>query len=201
MSNYSFYGIDSETTGLDPFKNDIIELSIQRIADDQQKTWLIKPISFEYIEVGALRVNGHKLEDITHQTKYGQETYLEANRVIVEIENWIAEDGLPAEAHFMVGHNIGFDKMMMEQMWKKCSVYDSFPFGRRVIDSMSTELFLDYCLGEFAEGYSLNNLSKKYGVKNEKAHSAAADTKCAVDVFRKQVEWFKNKLGTQDKSI
>src|ERR1700722_6979013 len=106
MSNYSFYCLDSETTGLDAFKNDIIELSILRLADDQQKTWLIKPINFEYIDAGALRVNGHQLDDITHKTKHGQDTYQEAGQVIIEVENWLAEDKLPAEARFMVGQNV-----------------------------------------------------------------------------------------------
>jgi DNA polymerase III epsilon subunit-like protein len=197
MNGYSFYSTDTETTGLDAFKHDIIELSLIRLTDDEQKTWFIKPLNFDTIELGALRVNGHKLEDLRGETKYGQDTYLEASKAIVEIENWVCQDGFPAEARFLVGHNAAFDKLMLEQTWRKCQAFDSFPFGRRVIDTMIVELFLDYCQGQFAEGYSLNNLSKKYGIKNADAHSAAADTKCATDVFKKQVAFFKQVLGNK----
>jgi len=193
--DYVFYGVDTETTGLSSVKNDVIELSIYRLSDDVQKTWTIKPISIENIELGALRVNGHKLDDLKMLTKFGRDTYRDPKEVIVEIENWLQEDGVPTENRCLIGHNVAFDKAMLEQLWIKCEAQDSFPFGRRVLDTMITELYLDYCKDEFAIGYSLNNLSKKYNVKNDKAHSAAADTKCTVEVFRKQTEFFKKALN------
>jgi DNA polymerase III epsilon subunit-like protein len=196
MSKYVFYGCDTETTGLQ-LKNDIIELSLYRLSDDTQKTWHIKPINFNEIEPAALRVNGHNLEDLKGSTKFGRDTYLEANAVIIDIENWLAEDDSPASARCLIGHNISFDKGMMEQLWSKCNASDSFPFGRRFMDTMIMELMFDYCKDDFAEGYSLNNLSKKYAIKNDKAHSAAADTKCTVEIFRKQASYLKKALATQ----
>jgi DNA polymerase III alpha subunit (gram-positive type) len=200
MKNYSFYHGDLEATGLDAYKNDIIELSLIRASDNVQKTWLIKPINFDNIELQALKINGHKLEDITWQTQYGRDNYMEAEKAIIEIENFMGEDETPTEGKCLVGHNINFDKNMMEQTWKKCNAFDSFPFGRRVMDTMIIELFLDYVKDDFAEGYSLSNLSKKYGVKNEKKHSAAADTKCAAEVFIKQVDYFKKIINNVAKT-
>ena len=46
------------------------------------------------------------------------------------------------------------------------------------------------------EGYSLNNLIKKYGVKNDKAHTAAADVKATKEVLMKQIEAFKKALAS-----
>ena len=192
---YVFYGVDTETTGLDSFKNDIIELSIYRLSDDIQKTWLIKPTNVDNIEVGALRVNGHKMEDLKGETKIGRDSYKLAREVIVDVENFLAEDSVPTENRVLIGHNISFDKAMLEQLWKKCDAFDSFPFGRRVLDTMIQELYLDFCKDDFAEGYSLKNLAKKYEIKNDKAHSAAADTKCTVEVFRKQAEFFRKALN------
>jgi DNA polymerase III epsilon subunit-like protein len=189
--NFSFYVTDIETTGLDSHLHDIIELSMYRLSDDAQKTWCIKPLNFETIDPASLRINGHKLEDITHKTKEGRERYMEASAAIIDIENWMADDGLPAEKRFLIGQNVGFDKDRLEQLWIKLGSKDSFPIGRRMIDTMVMELFFDYCKGDFAEGYSLKNLVKKYGVKNEKAHTAAADVKATKEVFDKQVEYFK----------
>jgi len=195
--NYEFYIADSETTGLDPVENDVIETSLIRLSTQEQKTWLLKPININNISTNALRVNGHKLEDILHQTKEGRENYLDPNKIIVDIENWVMDDGVPAQNRFLIGQNIGFDRSMFENLWKKCNASGSFPFGRRMIDTMGIELFFDYCIGKFAEGYSLSNLTKKYGVKNEKAHSAAADTKATKDVFLAQVNFLKKLIKSE----
>lgn len=196
--NFSFYVTDIETTGLDSHLHDVIELSMYRLGDESgnaQKTWCLKPLTPDTIDPGALRVNGHKLEDLLHKTKEGRERYLEPTKVLVDVENWLADDGLPAEKRFLIGQNIGFDKERLEQLWIKCNAKDSFPIGRRTLDTMILELFFDFCRGSFAEGYSLNQIIKRYGVKNEKAHSAAADVKATKEVFEKQVEFFKALLA------
>lgn len=188
--NYVFYVADVETTGLDSRLNDVIELSLYRLGHEEeggnQKTWLIRPTNFEHIGADALRINGHKLEEIKQ--------YPEADKVLVEIENWLAEDGVPTTQRALLGQNVSFDKDMLEQLWIKCQSKDSFPFGRRYLDTMTVELFLDFCKGEFAEGYSLSNLVKKYGITNTKAHTAAADVLATKQVFEKQVSFLKNIL-------
>ena len=197
MYNYVIYIADVETTGLDPYKHDVIELSLYRLTDHVQKTWCLQPTNLNNIDAGALRVNGHKIEDLRHENKSGKERYQDPNKVIVDIENWISEDGVPTESRLLVGQNINFDKNMLEQLWNKCNSKDTFPFGRRTMDTMMIEFFLDWCKNTLSEGYSLNNLTKKYGIKNEKAHTAEADVKATKEVFEKQVEYFKKVLATQ----
>lgn len=194
MDNYVIYVADVETTGLDSRKNDVIELSLYRLSDNIQKTWHLKPINLDNIDAAALRINGHKIENLLHKTAEGRDLYKEPNKVIVEIENWIMEDGAPSDNRVLCGQNIYFDKDMLEQLWTKCNARDSFPFGRRYLDTMMIEFFLNYCEGSMLQGYSLANLTKKYGIKNTKAHTADADTLATKEVFEKQVEFFKNKL-------
>lgn len=194
--NYVIYVADVETTGLDDRSNDIIEVSLHRLKDDVQKTWCIKPINPNAIDSEALRINGHKLEDILHQTKAGKDRYLDPVKVMVEIENWMMEDEVPATQRVLAGQNIGFDRNFLEQHWIKCDSKDSFPFGRRFMDTMGIEFFLDFCRGTTADGYSLNNLIKKYGVKNEKAHTAEADVKATKEVLLKQIDAFRKALNS-----
>lgn len=196
---YIIYVADVETTGLDDHQNDIIELSLYRLTDGVQKTWCIKPINPNKIDADALRINGHKLDNLLHQTKEGKDTYLDPNKVIIEVENWVMEDNAPNTNRVLAGQNVSFDKGFLEQHWIKCNSKDSFPFGRRMIDTMQIEFFLDLCKGEMAEGYSLKNITKKYGVKNSKAHSASADTLATKEVLLKQVEFFKKILDSQKK--
>ena len=71
--DYVIYVVDVETTGLDDRANDVIELSMHRLTDDVQKTWCLKPINVNNIDPDSLRINGHKLENLLHQTKFGKE--------------------------------------------------------------------------------------------------------------------------------
>jgi DNA polymerase III epsilon subunit-like protein len=192
---YVIYVADTETTGLDSHSHDVIELSLYRLNDNVQKTWWFKPINYETIDMGALRVNGHKIEDLKLETKVGRDLYVDPVKNIVDIENWIADDGVPVENRVLCGQNVSFDKAMLEQLWIKCNSKDSFPFGRRTMDTMIIEFFLDWCKGSMADSYSLSALVKKYGIKNEKAHSSTADTKATKEVFEKQVESFKKILN------
>jgi len=195
--NFSFYVIDIETTGLDSHRHDVIELSIHRLGmggEEAQKTWCLKPLTPDTMDPVALRINGHKADDLLHRTKEGRERYQEAAQVIIEVENWLAEDGMPAEKRFLIGQNVAFDRERLEQLWVKLNSRDSFPFGRRYMDTMVVELFLDYCKGQFADAYNLGTLVKKYGITNSKAHTAAADTLATKQVFEKQVEFFKKIL-------
>ena len=199
--DYVLYVADCETTGLDSHLHDVIELSLLRIdkgfltsGEYAQRTWCLKPTNPDCVEAAALRINGHKLEDIRHETKAGRDRYQDPNKAIIEIENWVMEDGVATEQRMLVGQNIAFDRERFEQLWIKCNSKDSFPFGRRFVDTMVIEIFLDWCKGSMAEGYSLAALGKKYGVKNDKAHSAEADVKATREVFEKQVDFFKSVL-------
>jgi len=81
---------------------------------------------------------------------------------------------------------------MMQKMWKKCGAEDSFPFGRRMLDTMQFEVFLDLAQETRRDSYSLGSIIKKYGIKNDRAHSAAADTKATKELFIKQLNYLQS---------
>lgn len=197
MKNYAMYILDTETTNLDSYVGDVIELSIHRMKDDTIKTWFIKPVNFDGIDPVALKINGHLIEDITWKTQHGRDTYKESKDVIVDVENWLAEDDLPTENRILIAHNAAFDKAHLQQLWSKAKSSETFPFGRRMIDTSSLEFFMDLCSPdeEMAQGYSLANLCKKYKVTNSKAHSAEADTTALTECFKKQIAFFKKALA------
>ncbi len=193
--DYVMYVADCETTGLDSHLHDVIELSLLRLNDGQQKTWCLKPFYPERAEAAALRINGHKIEDLRHETKEGRERYRDPNQVIIEVENWMMDDGVPANQRILIGQNIGFDHERFEQLWIKCNSKDSFPFGRRFMDTMVWAVMMDYVHGQMSDNYSLAGISKKYGIKNTAAHTAAADVVTAAEVFKAQVAEMRQKLG------
>lgn len=195
MAKYEIYVLDCETTGLDARKNEPVEISIHRLSTGEQKTWFLKPINIDTISDDALRVNGFKIEDLLGKTKEGKEKFLEPSKILIEIENWLMEDFMAATDRIVCGHNSGFDRSMLEELWNKCNSGETFPFNRRyLLDTMQIEFMLDFAKGEFAEGYSLFASLKKYGIRNEKAHSAAFDTRATVELFNKQVEVLKKNI-------
>jgi DNA polymerase III epsilon subunit-like protein len=196
-NDYVLYFTDIESNGLDSRVHSPIEISLYRLSDDVQKTWFLKPLDVDSSQEQALKINEHKLEDLRGETKYGRDTYMDPNKVLVEIEEFVLDDGVPTSNRCLVGQNVSFDKDMLQQLWIRCGVGDSFPFGRRYLDTMIIEMAMDYAKGTMAEGYSLANLTKKYGIKNSKAHSSEADTKATKEVFDKQIALLKSLLAKQ----
>lgn len=194
-SGFIFYVLDTETTGLDPDRNDVIELSIFRVNDQVKKTWCLKPLALENIEADALRINGHKIEDLKHETKYGKDTYLDPAKVIVEVENLMMEDGSTSEDRILVGQNGIFDKIFLEKLWKKCNSSGTFPFGRKALDTIQMTLIMDLVTGKKRERYNLTSLAKDFGVKLDKAHRAEDDTLATKDLWLKLMEIYKIALN------
>ena len=136
FANYELYVLDCETTGLDYTKHTPIEISIIRLKDNVQKTWNIKALFPQTIELDALKVNGHLLEDITHKTVAGREKYILPENSVIEIENWLNEDDNNAENRILIGQNVQFDYNMLSYFWRHLDCFDSFPFSYRILVSL-----------------------------------------------------------------
>jgi len=183
------YVCDTETTGLSHIKGcEIIEISLYRLSDNVQKTWCIKPMNYEAVEAEALRINGHKLDDMKYLTKFGVETYKDPASVVVEIENFMAEDLVSSGERVLCGQNVTFDLGFIEKLWADNNATETFPFGKRplLLDTKQIALFLDIATGEKSDFYNLASLVTKYGVKKEKAHRADSDTRVTKEVLLKQ---------------
>ena len=198
--SYIIYVGDTETTGLDKDLNEIIELSLLRFSFDgvckeEQKTWLMKALKPETIQDEALKINGHKREDILWLTAHGKENYKSPKETLPEIENWIAEDDVTSADRVLCGQNVMFDFNIMESTWQRHGAMDTFPFlsghKRQVLDTKELALFIDIIAGKRRKFYNLGSLVKAYGIKKEKAHRADADTRMTKELVVKQAEPFK----------
>ena len=189
------YCIDTETTGLDPLLNDVIEVSFWRMTDDDQKTWLIRALNEEHITEKALKINGHNRDDIMVRTAIGKQNYRDPADVVSEIESWIISDGSSVEDRVFLGQNPAFDYDFLKQLWVKAGSPDTFPFGRTMIDTIQLVRLIDYCSGKKRDKYNLSSLIKDFGVTKQKAHRAAEDVKMTKDLFLKIIEPIKTHIS------
>lgn len=197
MDEYIIYVTDTETTGLIEGVHEIIELSSYRFSlndesKDEQKTWLIKAMNPSTIQEDALAKNGHKKEDILHQTQYGRDNYILPSNFIPDFDAWVGSDDMSAHDRVFCGQNPLFDFKHMIEMWKKYDSLDTFPFLRNhdalIQDTKTLALSMDIALGRKREKYALSALIKSFGIKKEKAHRADADVRMTKDLFVKFIK-------------
>lgn len=197
---YVPYITDTETTGMNPEKNEIIEYSSCRLRIEspkniikEQKTWYIKPLNVQNIEKEALAINGHKLEDLLHQTEVGKNTYRPLEEVVPEIESWMNEDDVSVVDRLLVGQNIeSFDMPFIEKAWEKVQSKQTLPFdferNRCALDTLHIVKFIDLCSGKRRKYMNLSSLVKDFHVKKTKAHRAEGDVQMTTDLLIKIFE-------------
>ncbi len=193
---YCIYVADVETTNLDSRLGDIIELSLLRLSDNQQRTFYFQPVNWDNIEEAALRINGHKLEDMKRGFRLeedGSKTlYKKPVDALVDVEEFLLEDCVTAAERVLAGQNINFDIDYLRALWASLGQKETYPFGRRYLDTMQIAFVLDHVNGIEREGYSLSQLVKAYDVKKEKAHRSDADVRMTRDVLLKLFEAMKD---------
>lgn len=131
------------------------------------------------------------MDDLLLKTKQGKEKYLEQEKVIADIENWMSDDSSTVDDRILIGQNPTFDKNFLEQLWKNNNAMDTFPFGRKIIDTIQVALLLDLITDNKRKAYNLTSLAKDFEVKLEKAHRADADTRMTKDIWLKQFDIFR----------
>lgn len=202
---FQLYVIDTETTGLSAVNNDVIEISVIRLKfseeghESLQKTWLLKALNPSTIQDEALKINGHKREDILWQTQFGKDNYKDPKEVVIEIENWINEDNVSVLDRIFAGQNPYFDLQALQELWKRVDCFDTFPFScennNRLIDTKQLTVMIDLCTGKRRQYFNLNNLIKSFGVKKSgKLHSAETDTKLTAELLVRMLQPIKKTI-------
>lgn len=170
---------DLETTGLDPFTHDIIELAIVPLASDFSRSRLpeftakIKSCHPEKVDPDALRVNGlnpFEGEDI--------------GKVASDIIIWMADNHISQIEP--VGHNLRFDLVFFQTKFPSLSRLFSV-YGH---DSMQLATTLnDISLLQTGEkifpSVSLRNLKLHFGMDIPVQHRAMDDALDAAELYRR----------------
>jgi DNA polymerase-3 subunit epsilon len=175
---------DTETTGLDPVKNDIIQLAgIVEIDGKEVGTFDYKCQPFDYttIQQDALDTHGMTLEQIKTFEVPGQIQYNFTKMLAQYCDKFDKTDKF-----YPGGYNCKFDIDFLAQWFKKCG--DSYLgswINWRALDPLPLLYLADY-RGEISlPDYKLATTTKHYGVDLFSAHDALSDVRATRTLWHK----------------
>jgi DNA polymerase III epsilon subunit-like protein len=186
--------IDTETTGLDPYYCEMIQIAIVALDSDIKPRQDIvpfyidiKPEHPERIEKGALEINKINLKRIM---SHGFDKY----KAIDLLEEWMKKLDLPVTSAgtpkkiLPLGQNFGFDRGFM-QMWLGRAQYDEW-FHYHYKDTMIAAAFLNDRAAMKAEKVPFSKISLSWlcnvlKVHRERSHDALQDCLATAEVYRK----------------
>jgi DNA polymerase III alpha subunit (gram-positive type) len=181
MKIHNLAFIDTETTGTNPGKHEIIELAVviarqvtregkgPSIEIIEECEWKIKPKHIELADEVALRING-----------YNEVDWMFA----VDREKAMEEFAKKTQSCTFVSHNLVFDYAFIEKAFEETGVENRMHYAK--LDTISIAFARLYDVPQ-ADKFSLRALCELLKVENSKAHTALADTKALVACYRKMM--------------
>lgn len=182
MKKHNLVFLDIETTGLNPDTHEIIELGailVEQTFDAtgrgnlrvlKEAEWKIIPEHIETADPEALRINGYSQEDWKNAVSL--------NRALTEFKE-LARGGIA------VGHNVSFDLSFIEKAFRKEKLV--YPLHYHKLDTISLA-YAKLWDKKDAQTFSLKALCEYFGIVNEKAHTALADTRATLALYKKIFE-------------
>jgi len=167
--------LDVETTGFDPIKHEIVELgavivepqgSYQNLKVLHELDIKVKPTRIEDADPGALRVNG-----------YDEAQWMFAH----DLKEVMQELSAKAKGCSIVAHNISFDWSFIQRAYDVTGVENTMHYQK--LDTLSMA-FIKLRKDPDLSNLSLRALCEYFGVVNTNAHTALADTRATVEVFK-----------------
>lgn len=169
--------VDIETTGFDPNKHEIIELAYilvrqkgetgQEFEVVEEREFKVKPEHIETAEPQALKING-----------YDEGQWLFANS-LAEAMKVFAEKSKGA---VFIAHNVTFDYSFIERAFTKTGIKNEMFYAK--LDTISIA-YAKLHKSPHINRFALEKLCEYFGIENERAHSALADTRALFEIYKK----------------
>jgi DNA polymerase-3 subunit epsilon len=172
LASRSLLFVDVETTGLDPIRHEIIEISAVRVHPtllfvQRELTTRVRPQFPERCTAEAAALNG-----------FDPEKWDDAPDLYDVLERY----KLVAGGCILVGHNVGFDREFLANAFRRAGVEEP-KLDHHVVDTASLAWPL-VAVGALPS-LSLSGVCDVLGISNTGAHSARRDVGRTMEVFRR----------------
>jgi DNA polymerase III epsilon subunit-like protein len=189
-----FCAVDTETTGLDPEKNSIIELCILPLKADYSINKSIipfnmqmQPIPGKIVDREAMQINKISLTKLLT-------TCLDAYKVADMLVEWFEKLGLPQYKRIVpIAQNWPFDRAFLIS-WLGVKTYELL-FDRHYRDTMTLALSMNDISDMRCEKIpfpkvNLSFLAKRFGVENPDPHRALGDCVTTAQVYKHLLKYY-----------
>lgn len=185
----AFFAFDTETTGLDPAKDEI--LSIAMILLDEAFEECSRKVIYAFpdgeVSPEAAAINGYSAEEWATRGAVSQIV------LFSEVYEYVRQ----YKSLIPLGHNVPFDLAFLKTLFTR---HDSSEFGKffsyHCLDTVSVSLFFDMVLfGKKGATQKLVGICERFGITLNNAHDALADVEATIAVFK----YFYTQLGGVEK--
>ena len=169
MNHKAICFLDTETTGLDPQRAEVIEVAVIRRDPDGTETrfhTLIKPERIEDAHPKALEVNGYADDP----------SRWDDAPTMAEVGDQIADI---TRNSVICGHNVSFDEAMISANFKRSGVKRRIPYHK--IDTVT--LAWEHLVPMGLERMSMDRIREFLGWSKEGAHTAMKDAEDAMSLY------------------
>ena len=174
MRKHNFAFVDIESTGLNLFKHEIIEIG-----------WVITTPDLKVIEEFELKIKPERIEDADPVSikvnKYNEAEWKDG----LSLEKAIKIFNKKVKDCIMVGHNVAFDVGFLESAFNKTKIVNTMHYHR--LDTIAIAWAKLHNDLDF-EHFSLRELCLRFDIKNERAHSALSDARATFELYKKLME-------------
>jgi DNA polymerase-3 subunit epsilon len=178
MKNKNLAFIDIETTGFDPETQEIIEIGCVIIKQNEgvpgeiveEFELKIKPEKLENADPEALSINGYNEAEWLFASNLKQAMKVFADKT---------------KECIFVAHNAAFDWSFIAKAFVTTGVKNKMFYAK--IDTISFA-FAKLHKDATVTRYNLGSLCDRFGITNDRAHTALADTHATLEVYKKLLE-------------
>jgi DNA polymerase-3 subunit epsilon len=170
--------LDTETGGLDPKKNSLLQIGLVAYVDGSiknTKEFSIKEDIYN-INAYAMKYNGLDLYEDIYKGGVSPECALKL------LTDFIA-DNFVEEIPILVGHNPSIDKYMIKELFSRCNKDMNDYISHRMIDTMSIIWGLHFAGKLPIKACSSNGAFKYFNIVPKKRHHALDDSLATVKLF------------------
>lgn len=177
--------IDFETTGINVFNSDAIEIGAifinKKLNVGEKFTSFIRPFIQSRMKASSLHTHGHSIEDLKNKP--------EARVVLTKFFNLFGYD------YCFAGWNISFDIPYFKKLCYRCGMIKEYNLiNYRHIDVQTIARWAVELQLVPSSLKSLDDWSKFIGLNRSSYHSALEDAELTFSIYKALLEIFSNKL-------
>ena len=184
--------MDTETTGLDPTKNEIIQQAIVYMDDKNRRilselNMFIRPDRPEIFHPEAQKTTGINTEDLKDSR------FMDKREAMAKLKQWLSY--IPREIDLksvpLLGSNIQYDIDMVKAFFTELG--EDYPFSHRKLDTTTIGLYMSAVENGYvaSKPCGLGFLADKYGIYF-KHHDAYEDVQATIRVYYKMLDSIKS---------